>query len=108
MVESEFVQSMSLSKQPNQNLFTLYQGWMDCLTAFAASRITGEFRPMESPEQAEIRLAALDEYEEMERELKSLRSQAKNEKQVDRLVDLNLEIKRLQSLKVELKKTFEG
>lgn len=45
--EALFLSSLSVSSMPNRDLFALYQGWLDRITAFDAARITGQFyRPI--------------------------------------------------------------
>ena len=38
-----FINAMDLSKQPRTDLLTLYQGWMDTLSAWQAAAVTGRF-----------------------------------------------------------------
>lgn len=94
---SAFLNSLALSAQPTQDLFALYQGWIDRVVALAAALITGGYRSSETPEEAAVRRAALDEHAAFDREISVLRAKAEKEKQMDRLVDLNMEIKRLES-----------
>ena len=96
--ETAFLSGLALAEQPKQNLFALYQGWIDHVAALAAARITGTYRQAETPEQAATRRTALDEHAALEREIIGLRTQAEKEKQVPRLVDLNMEINRLEAL----------
>ncbi|MCP5278907.1 MAG: DUF4391 domain-containing protein [Thiobacillus sp.] len=100
-----FLQSLALEQQPRSNLYVLYQGWIDRLTAFAASQVTQHFNLPDSPEQTEARQVALTDHERLMRELTSLRSMATKEPQISRRVALNLEIQRLEA---ELTKTIEA
>lgn len=89
------LKSLALTLQPRAHLFALYQGWLACLEAFRAAQITGRLEvPTDSAGQ-ETRRKALAEYSRLEREISALRSQAEKEKQVNRRVELNLEVKRL-------------
>lgn len=90
-----FLDSLSLALQPRSHLLDLYQGWINCLEAFQAARITGRFTPSTSSEAAAARSEALVEYDRLVRQIANLRAQAERELQINRRVDLNLEIKRL-------------
>jgi len=92
-----FMASMSLSHQPNRDLFALYQGWVDCIVGLAVAGIVGRFIRPTSPEQAEQMRAFMKNCEHLLGELFALRSQASKEKQMNRLVELNMSIKRLES-----------
>ena len=41
--EKDFLGSLSLSSQPSVNLFKLYQGWLDKVSAMAAASVTGKY-----------------------------------------------------------------
>lgn len=89
-----FINTMDLSKQPRTNLLTLYQGWMDTLSAWQAAAVTGRFECV-SPQQATARRAALRRCHELDVQISSLRTAASKEKQMARQVAANLEIKAL-------------
>lgn len=92
-----FFQSLSLTGQPRQHLHALYQGWMDRFEAHAAARLTGSFAPPLDAAAAERRRASLADHERLSREIISLRARAAKEKQINRRVDLNLAIHRLEA-----------
>ncbi len=94
--EADFLASLAVSRLPSQDLFTLYDGMLARLAAFEASRITGAFAPPDSPEQASVLLEDLDRHARLQRDLDVLRVRAKKEKQMNRRVELNLEIQRLE------------
>jgi hypothetical protein len=94
---------MDLSKQPRTDLLTLYQGWMDTLSAWQAAAVTGRFECV-SPQQAMARRAALRRCHELDAQISSLRAAASKEKQMSRQVEVNLKIKRLQ----EERETMRG
>ena len=89
-----FINAMDLSKQPRTDLLTLYQGWMDTLSAWQAAAVTGRFECV-SPQQATARRAALRRCHELDAKISSLRAAASKEKQMARQVAVNLEIKAL-------------
>jgi len=89
-VKSAFLQSLSLKNQPHKHLFALYQGWLACLTGLRAAAHTGQFSgPL--PEAAARK--ALAEMESLRTQIQQLTSRALKEKQLNRRVELNLEIK---------------
>ena len=89
-----FINAMDLSKQPRTDLLTLYQGWMDTLSAWQAAAVTGRFECV-SPQQAMARRATLRRCHELDAQISSLRAAASKEKQMARQVAANLEIKAL-------------
>jgi len=95
--ERAFMQSLSITHQPNATLHALYQGWMDCVQALLAARLTGNFRTTVTSEQAAARRQALADCERLDAEINRLRAQAVKEKQLARQVELNLTLKQLNS-----------
>jgi hypothetical protein len=85
-----------VSLLPSQDLFTLYDGMLARLVALEASNITGAFATPGSPEQASALRQGLDRHVGLQRDLDLLRVRAKKEKQINRRVELNLEIQRLE------------
>lgn len=94
-VEGSFLDSLTFTRQPQATLYAIYQGWMDCVQALLAARLTGRYRTTLTPEQALERRHALGEYERLETDIKRLRTQAVKEKQMARQVSINLELKAL-------------
>jgi hypothetical protein len=94
-VEHPFAQALALASQPQASLLTLYQGWIDCLTAWQAAQYTGTFTATDTPAQAAARREALRNCQRLELEGARLRALAAKEKQLARLVDLNLALKRI-------------
>lgn len=88
---------LALDRQPHQDLMALYQGWMDCLTAAEAARITGRFRLADDANQAAARRDALRTCQRLEQEAARLRNLASKERQMVKKVDLNLALQRLQA-----------
>lgn len=93
--ERPFVQALALTRQPQANLQALYQGWVDCLTAWQAAQYTGSFTITGTLAQAAARRAALRTCQELELKSARLRAQAAKEKQMARQVELNLALKRV-------------
>ncbi|HCF61733.1 MAG TPA: DUF4391 domain-containing protein [Myxococcales bacterium] len=90
-----FLDSVALDRLPGTSLHALYQGWMDALGALQIAAITGHYCPAQGAEHAAIRREALRECFRLENEIATLRATASREKQIARQVELNLEIKRL-------------
>ena len=95
--ENAFIQSLSVTRQPQATLHALYQGWVDCVQALLAARLTGSYQTPTTPEQAAKRRQALADCERLEAEVSRLRAQAAKEKQMARQVELNLTLKRVQA-----------
>jgi hypothetical protein len=95
--EVSFLANLAVSGLPRRNLFALYQGWLDRVAALEAARITGSFVPPDSPDRASALRDSLDTYARLQRDLATLRAQAEKEKQLNRRVELNLKIKRLEA-----------
>ena len=95
--ESLFLGSLAVSGLPNRDLFALYQGWLDRVTALDTAQITGTFSLPDSDGRAQALRESLDVRARLQRELAALRAQAEKEKQLNRRVELNLEIKRLEA-----------
>ena len=100
-----FLSSLSITALPTHDLFALYDGLLARLSALQSARITGAFR---QPQSADFGIAtrnSLDRHAKLIRELAILRPTAHKEKQLNRRVELNLEIKRLEA---ELSDTEKG
>lgn len=95
--DTAFCESLALGRQARSTLYTLYQGWMDALLALQAARITGKLTKAENCQHAVARQDALNDCARLDAEIARLRTAAAKEKQLNRRVDLNLEIKRLES-----------
>jgi len=94
---NDFLASLDVTSQPRQQLHALYQGWIERFEAHAAARLTGQFTPASDAAAAERRRTALAVHESLNREITSLRARAAKETQLNRRVELNLEVKRLES-----------
>ncbi len=100
-ISTSFLQALSSNRQPRNSLRSLYQGWLDTLSAFQAAQLTGRFAQSVTDEQAVARRAALQRCREIEQQIAVLRGAAAKEKQIARQVALNLEIQQLQSKQQE-------
>lgn len=95
--ESLFLISLAISTLSNSNLFTLYQGWLDRVNSLKAAQITGQFAPPKSANHSLVLRDGLTAHAQLQRDISSLRAQAAREKQLNRRVELNLELKRLEA-----------
>jgi hypothetical protein len=95
--ESKLLETLTVSRMPARDLFALYGGWLDRLAALEAARITGIFALPDSAERAAAVQDGLGIHARLKRELAILRARADKEKQINRRVGLNTEIKRLEA-----------
>jgi hypothetical protein len=86
--------ALAMAAQPRADMRSLYRGWADVLTAVRAASETGRFTV--SSDSADRR-EALDELLRLDAEVARLRGLAERERQTARLVDVNLELKRLEA-----------
>lgn len=93
--EHPFLRALDLTRQPQISLLSLYQGWMDCLTAWQVALYTGKFTSTDTPAQAAARRAALRTCQRLEQECARLRALAVKERQMAKQVDLNLALMHL-------------
>lgn len=91
------LEALALDRQPHQDLMALYQGWMDCLTAAEAARITGNFRLPSGPSATAAQRETLRLCQRLEQEAARLRNHAAKERQIAKQVELNLALQRLQA-----------
>ena len=104
--EAFFLASLAVSGLPNRDLFSIYQGWLNRIAALEAARITGTFVSPDSADRASAVRNGLDTHARLQRDLARLRARAEKEKQVNRRVELNLEIKRLEAKVAATEKTL--
>lgn len=95
--QSAFRSALAVDRQPRINLFALYQGWVNALSALKVSRVTGVFSLGADAAQVSARQEALRECGRLDGEIARLRAAARKEKQLHRQVDLNMELKRLEA-----------
>jgi hypothetical protein len=96
-----FLASLGVASQPRQNLHAFYQGWVERFEAYAAAFLTGIFTPATDAVAAERRRAALKEHERLTREIAAVRARAAKETQINRRVELNIQLKQLEACLAE-------
>lgn len=92
---ADILRSLSVAARPRSDIWSLYQGWLECLEAIQASHITGRMTPARDAAAATARRQALTDYQRIVAEIAAIRAQADRESQLPRRVELNLELKRL-------------
>lgn len=95
-IQQAFLDSLALAKQPRRDLWTLYEGWLTRIEALNAARLNGAFTASDDAAVIERRREALEAHSRLTREIIGLRAKAAREKQLNRRVDLNLQIHRLE------------
>lgn len=95
--ECAFLDSLALVHQPSRDLSTVYGGWLARIEALAAARLSGSYEVKDEIDLIDRRRAALEEHARLTREIAVLRAKANRAKQLNRRVDLNLEIQRLEA-----------
>jgi hypothetical protein len=95
--DASFLASLAVSRLPADDLFALYEGLLARLAALEAARHTGVFTLANSAERATAVWARLDTYCRLKHDLAILRARADKEKQINRRVEFNIDIKRLEA-----------
>ncbi|MBK8057395.1 MAG: DUF4391 domain-containing protein [Gemmatimonadetes bacterium] len=101
-VERDFVASLGLSQQRPADLKELYDGWLARAEALAAARVTRRYVVAASAPKVSERREALERYGVVVKEIAELRLAAERERQVNRRVELNLIIRRLEQERAEM------
>lgn len=104
--EVSFLASLAISQLPSLNLFALYSGLLERIAALEAARITGTFAPPHAAAHAAALQSGLEMYSLLKREIALLRAQATKEKQLNRRVQLNLDLKKLESKLADVTKSL--
>ncbi|MBK8246984.1 MAG: DUF4391 domain-containing protein [Gemmatimonadetes bacterium] len=89
----EMLATCAMARQPGSDMKALYEGWCDVVTAVRTAAVTGRFTlPREA---GSVRRQALEELREIDEQVARVEKAAQRERQTARLVELNLELKRL-------------
>lgn len=95
--EAAFLSSLAVSRLPAADLFTMYEGILALVISLEAAKITGSFLSPASGDRTSAIREGVDRHAQVRRDLAFLRARAQKEKQLNRRVELNLEIQRLQT-----------
>ncbi len=101
-VQQAFLDSLAVTELPQTHFYAFYSTMMDRLIALDCARLTGEYRIEAAAERREARRERLAQCHELEVRIAETRAAAKREKQINRLADLNIEIRRLQGQLAEM------
>lgn len=93
---------LDLTQQPRQDLKECYQGWINCILSLHTAEANGVYRQIDSSEAEEVR-EVLNSRADLLAEIASLRAAARKERQVNRQVELNLQIKQLEQAAESIK-----
>jgi len=96
-LQSAFLSSLALTSLPTQHLLSLYQAWVDRISAMDAAHITGTFAAPSTEEGSKLLEQSLQDHARLTREIAALRAQARKEKQLRRRVEQNISIKELEA-----------
>lgn len=97
MTSVPFLERIPLALQPKRDLFSLYEGWLTCIEALNAAHLSGSFSVLSDDAAIQHRRSTLGLQIRLTREIASLRARATREKQLNRKVELNLQIQRLEA-----------
>lgn len=94
--DRDLLESLALGTQPTLDLHGLYQGWIDRVQALMSARLTGHYSLTQTAPEALARQSALGAHRQITREISLLRAKATKERQINRRIDINLAIQRLE------------
>lgn len=95
--DEDFLASLDVAQLPSGNLHALYEGILARILASEAARITGSYQVPATGADIALLRNGLAEYTHGVRRLAALRSDSRKEAPLNRRVELNLEIKRLET-----------
>ncbi|MBD3216399.1 MAG: DUF4391 family protein [Candidatus Lokiarchaeota archaeon] len=101
-VQEQFLNQLDYQKQPKLHLKAFYQRWIDAFIAYESAKITGRYEIDKSLREEETRRSTLQQYHEIEGQVNDLKSRIKKEQSFSKQVELNQEIKQLQSQLTEI------
>lgn len=93
----DLLETLTLADQPTTDLRSLYQGWIDRVQALMTARLTGHYSLTQTASEALARQSALGAHAQITREVDLLRAKANKERQINRRIDINLAIQRLEA-----------
>ena len=96
-----FCAALCIDNQPHTSLAAFYQGWINTLLTLHAARLTGTFTIVPDS-YAHNRQLLLQKIDHIDAELVRIRGTATQEKQMARLVELNLELQQLNRARIQI------
>jgi len=98
-ITTEFFKTISFEKLHKTDLQTTYNSYIQAFVNFKTANITGSYR-VRTKTRTQEDMVLLAQIEEIEKEIISLKNKIKKEKQLNRKVALNIEIKQ-RKIKIE-------
>ena len=106
-IEYVFLKSLAVEKQSFVNFYEFYMGWVKQFLALEKSKHTNDFSESESQsvdiEQANLQAGVLDSITSLEVKLSGIRKKIKQEGQINRKVELNIQAQQAKQQLSELK-----
>ncbi|GLX87002.1 hypothetical protein tloyanaT_32550 [Thalassotalea loyana] len=98
-VEEQFFKSLSVNNQSFINFYEFYMGWVKQFISLEKSKLTNAFEPNASQsvdiEQAKAQANVLDSIASLEAKLSGIRQKLKQENQINRKVELNIQAQKI-------------
>lgn len=104
--EIDFLKSLSISKFNTNNLFTIYEGYINSIKSFIAAKYKDEFE-VKSIDEVSKDIEVLDKITKLENEVIGLRNNIKKETNIGSKVELNVKIKKIEKEIESLKYTLK-
>lgn len=103
--EISFFESLNISNINRNNLFNVYNGYLNCIKSFIATKYSNEFE-IKSIEEVSKDIEILNRISDLENEVDTLKKNIKKESNMGAKVELNVKIKKIQKQIENLKKTL--
>lgn len=103
--EEEFLKSLSISNFNINNLFTIYEGYLNCIRSFIAAKYKNEFK-IKSINEVSNDIEVLNKITDLENQVTNLRSCIKKETNMGSKVELNVKIKKIEKEIEKMKSIF--
>jgi hypothetical protein len=102
----DFLTGLSLGKQERRDFRSLYQSWTAQLVGYRVALVCDEFGNSEGARDLDGDTEALNEYARLQASLSALRSLVQRETQINRRVEINLEIGSLTAAMEQIRSYF--
>lgn len=103
--EREFLKSLSIINFNTNNLFSVYEGYVNCVRSFIAAKYKNEFE-LKSINEVSNDIEVLDKITNLENQVINLRNNIKKETNMGSKVELNVKIKKIEKEIKNLKYTL--
>jgi len=101
-IEDRFIKELKYTRQPHLHLKAFYQRWISVFLAYEAGRISGKFNVITNKELYQQQKGTLEDYHQVELRINEMKSAIQKESSFSKQVELNQEIKELESKLSEL------